>query len=174
MTSKQAKGSQPKPKETLPEAILGFASVLVSGLFIITFIIQAFEIPSRSMERTLLVGDHVFVDRLSAGPKATYLGPLIPYRAIHRGEVAVFKSPAQPDMHLVKRIVGVPGDKIHLRNGALYVNGIKQTEPYVYHSLNNYDPYRDDFPAVSSAGILWPASFPRSIFAFAPSNGKDI
>jgi signal peptidase I len=143
------KTKEPKPKETFSEAILGIAAVLVSGLFIITFIIQAFEIPSRSMEMTLQVGDHVFVDRLSAAPASHYLGPLMPYRLIHRGEVAVFISPAQPDLHLVKRIVGVPGDRIHLTNGELYVNGVKQVEPYVYRSSNDYDPYRDNFPSVS-------------------------
>lgn len=144
---KKAAKKEPKPKETLSEAIVGIAAVLVSGLFIITFIIQAFEIPSKSMEKTLLVGDHVFVDRLTASPKANYLGPLMPYRPIHRGEVAVFISPAQPDLHLVKRIVGVPGDKIHLSNGILYVNGVKENGPYIYHIPGSrQDFYRDNFP----------------------------
>jgi signal peptidase I len=147
--NKTEKKNDQKPKETLSEAILGIAAVLVSGLFIITFIIQAFEIPSRSMEMTLLVGDHVFVDRLSAAPRSAYLDHLMPYRPIRRNEIAVFISPAQPDLHLVKRIVGVPGDKIHLLNGELYVNGIKQIEPYVYHVAKDFDPYRDNFPAVS-------------------------
>lgn len=151
MLHRTEKHKEPKPKETLSEAILGIAAVLVSGLFIITFIIQAFEIPSRSMEMTLLVGDHVFVDRLTVSPASHYLGPLMPYRSIHRGEVAVFISPAQHDLHLVKRIVGVPGDRIHLTDGVLYVNGVKQNEPYVYHTRHDYDPYRDNFPAVSPA-----------------------
>ena len=151
MFDKTEKKKEPKPKETFSEAILGIASVLVSGLFIITFIIQAFEIPSRSMEKTLLVGDHVFVDRLSLAPKSGYLGPLMPYRQLHRGEVAVFISPADHELHLVKRIVGIPGDKIHLQNGDLYVNGVKQNEPYVYYDPQNHypDPYRDNFPNVS-------------------------
>lgn len=151
MLNKTEKQTEPKPKETTSEAILGIASVLVSGLFIITFIIQAFEIPSRSMEKTLLVGDHVFVDRLSLAPRSGYLGPLMPYRKLHRGEVAVFISPADPTLHLVKRIVGTPGDKIHLLNGDLYVNGVKQIEPYVYYDPQNHypDPYRDNFPNVS-------------------------
>jgi len=149
MLFKKTEKKQPKPKETFSEAILGIAAVLVSGLFIITFIIQAFEIPSRSMEKTLLVGDHVFVDRLSAAPPASYLGPLMPYRRIRRGEVAVFISPVQHDLHLVKRIIGIPGDRIHLQGGDVYVNGVKQSEPYVYHASNDYDPYRDNFPSVS-------------------------
>lgn len=158
----KSKKQQPKHKETLSEAILGIAGVLVSGLFIITFIIQAFEIPSGSMEKTLLVGDHVFVDRLTPAPKTSYLGPLIPYRPIHRGEIAVFISPETPDLHLVKRIVGVPGDKIHLVHGELYVNGVKQIEPYVYHYRvpRFVDPYRDEFPSISSEGqdvlLGWP------------------
>jgi signal peptidase I len=154
--------TEPQPKETFSEGILGIASVLVSGLFIITFIIQAFEIPSRSMELTLLVGDHVFVDRLTAAPISKYLGPLLPYRHMHRRDIAVFISPAQHELHLVKRIVGVPGDRIHLKNGELFVNGVKQDEPYVYHVLQDYDPYRDDFPSVSpemarsSPTMEWP------------------
>jgi signal peptidase I len=152
LSDNTANKAAPNPKETPSEAIRGIASVLVSGLFIITFMLQAFEIPSGSMEKTLLVGDHVFVDRLTVAPKAAYLGPLLPYRPIRRGEIAVFIAPAEPDLHLVKRIVGVPGDRIHLVNGDLYVNGVKQIEPYVYNVFHNYDAYRDNFPAVSSAG----------------------
>lgn len=163
MPNKTEKKTDPKPKETLSEAILGIAAVLVSGLFIITFIIQAFEIPSRSMEKTLLVGDHVFVDRLSVAPRSTYLGPIMPYRPIHRGEIAVFISPAQADLHLVKRIVGVPGDRIHLQNGEVYVNGVKQVEPYVYHAPPEFTTeentaYRDNFPNAPPYGttVEWP------------------
>jgi signal peptidase I len=155
--SKNEKKKQEKPKETLSEAIQGIAAVLVSGLFIITFIIQAFEIPSRSMEKTLLVGDHVFVDRLTAAPKSGYLGPLMPYRPIRRGEVAVFISPHEPDLHLVKRIVGVPGDRLHLQDGVLYVNGVKQNEPYVYHAPDRPpDSYADNFPSENPWGRAVP------------------
>ena len=157
MAEEKEKKKESRPKETTSEAILGIAGVLVSGLFIITFIIQAFEIPSRSMEKTLLVGDHVFVDRLTAAPRARYVGPLMPYRQIHRGEIAVFISPIQPDLHLVKRIIGQPGDHIHLANGEVYVNGVKQNEPHVYHaSREGYQPdaeYRDNFPRVSPIGV---------------------
>src|SRR5215469_14673823 len=164
---KTEKKKEPRPKETLSEAILGIAGVLVSGLFIITFIIQAFEIPSRSMEKTLLVGDHVFVDRLSAAPAARYLGPLMPYRPIRRGEVAVFISPAQHDLHLVKRIVGVPGDKIHLENRTLFVNGVAQTDPYVYHDplTGEHDIFRDDFPTISPVGQGGPSTWPIEFHA---------
>jgi len=153
---KTAKPKEPRPKETLPESIAGIASVLVSGLFIITFIVQAFEIPSRSMEDTLLVGDHVFVDRLTAMSKASYVGPLVPYREIKHGDIIVFLSPQEPGLHVVKRIIGIPGDRIHLRRGVVYRNGQALNEPYVKLLEHNYDPYRDEFPSVPPSGqVAW-------------------
>ncbi len=155
-----------KPKETLAESIAGFASVFIVGLFIITFVIQHFEIPSRSMEKTLLVGDHVFVDRLTPTGTKGFLGRLLPYRDIHRGDTAVFLSPAEPGTYLVKRIIGVPGDRIHLRKGVVYLNGVLQVEPYVVRDGSD-DLYRDDFPSVSAYEVRsapgWPEVLARSI-----------
>lgn len=141
-----------KKKESLPESIAGIAAVLVSGLFIITFMVQAFEIPSESMVKTLLVGDHVFVDRLAPTAKAGYVGPLIPYREIKHGDIIVFLHPKEPGMYVVKRIIGVPGDHIHLRDSKVYRNGEALNEPYVIHSTGSYSPYRDQFPAVAPDG----------------------
>jgi signal peptidase I len=125
------------------------AVVLVTGLFIVTFNMQAFEIPSSSMVKTLLVGDHVFVDRMTAAPKTTWAGPLLPYRDIQHGDIIVFLSPVQPGLHVVKRIIGIPGDHLRLRNGIVYRNGEKLDEAYVIRSRGDYDRYRDEFPAVS-------------------------
>jgi signal peptidase I len=141
-----------KKKESLPESIAGIAAVLVSGLFIITFMVQAFEIPSESMVKTLLVGDHVFVDRLAPTAKAGYVGPLIPYREIKHGDIIVFLHPKEPGMYVVKRIIGVPGDRILLRDSKVYRNGEALNEPYVVHSGPSYSPYRDQFPAVAPDG----------------------
>ncbi len=139
-----------KPRETPVEFLTSLASVLVTGLFIITFIFQAFEIPSSSMENTLLIGDHVFVNRVRFAPPSQWVGPLLPYRDIKRGDIFVFLSPAEPGLYIVKRCIGLPGDRIHLRDGAFYRNGVKLDEPYVIHSSNDgYNPYRDNFPAVS-------------------------
>jgi len=146
-SDKSTQVPQEKKRETTMEFIASMAVVLVVGLFIITFNLQAFEIPSSSMVETLLIGDHLFVDRAGFAPKTTWLDPLLPYRDVRRGEIAVFISPAQPGLYLVKRIVAVPGDRIHLRNGVLYLNGEPQSEPYVLHN-GTYDPYRDDFPSV--------------------------
>ncbi len=139
-----------KPKETTVEFLASLAAVLVTGLFIITFIVQAFEIPSSSMENTLLIGDHVFVNREQFAPATHWTGPLLPYRDIRRGDIVVFLSPAEPGLYVVKRIIGIPGDHLHLRDGAVYRNGEKLTEPYVIHQAagDTYNPYRDNFPAV--------------------------
>ena len=134
-------------KETPLEFIASMAGVLVTGLFIITFTLQAFEIPSSSMENTLLIGDHVFVDRVTYSPRTRWF-PVVPYREIKRGDIVVFLSPAEAGLFVVKRVIGVPGDRIHLREGVLYVNGVAQNEPYVIHSQDNYVPSRDNFPAV--------------------------
>lgn len=148
-----------KHKETLSESIAGFAAVFVSGLFIITFIVQHFEIPSSSMERTLLIGDHVFVDRLAPTGKG-FPGLLLPYRNLRRRDIAVFVSPAEPGLYLVKRIIAVPGDRIHLHDGKVVLNGVEQSEPYVYYDNNSInhmpDMYRDNFPAASPFGRATP------------------
>ena len=119
---KQAKseknGAEEKPKETTVEFLASLAAVLVTGLFIITFVVQAFEIPSSSMEKTLLIGDHVFVNRVQFAPKTGWIGPLLPYCDVHFRDIVVFLSPQTPGLYVVKRIIGVPGDRIHLRRVA--------------------------------------------------------
>lgn len=144
-----------KPRETTVEFLASLAGVLVTGLFIITFILQAFEIPSSSMEDTLLIGDHVFVNREQFAPPTRWMGPLMPYRDIRRNDIVVFLSPEEQGLFVVKRIMGIPGDHIHLRDGVVYRNGEKLVEPYVRHKdtqMDNYDlyrEYRDNFPMVA-------------------------
>jgi len=148
--AKKQNSQTEKPRETTVEFLASLAAVLVTGLFIITFIVQAFEIPSSSMENTLLIGDHVFVNREQFAPRTRWIGPVLPYREIHRQDIVVFLHPAEPGLYVVKRIIGVPGDRIHLRDGTVYRNGEKLNEPYVIHQTgsDNTNPYRDDFPAV--------------------------
>ena len=151
--------AEEKPKETTVEFLASMAAVLVTGLFIITFVMQAFEIPSSSMEQTLLIGDHVFVNRIQFAPKSSWVGPLLRYREVRHNDIVVFLSPAEPGLYVVKRIIGVPGDRIHLRNGVVYRNGEKLDEPYVNHNPESVpNNYRDNFPAVppSEAGNVYP------------------
>jgi signal peptidase I len=138
-----------KERESTVEFLASLAAVLVTGLFIITFVVQAFEIPSSSMENTLLIGDHVFVNREQFAPRSNWLGPLMPYRSPRDGDTVVFLSPHDIGLYVVKRVMGVPGDRIHLRDGVVYRNGVKLDEPYVVHGGDTaYSPYRDNFPAV--------------------------
>ncbi len=156
MVAKKVKQDE-KPKESTVEFLASLAGVLVTGLFIITFVVQAFEIPSASMEKTLLIGDHVFVNRVQFSPATGWVGPLVPYSQIHRGDIVVFLSvdPRTPELYIVKRIIGIPGDRIHLRDGVVYRNGERLNEPYVNSGAedpeNTYNPYRDNFPAVPPA-----------------------
>src|SRR3954469_22662092 len=146
--SKKKKPEEAKKKETTVEFLASIAIVLVTGLFIITFTLQAFEIPSSSMENTLLIGDHVFVDRMILAPKTKAVGPLIPYRNPKRGDIVVFMSPAQPGLYLVKRLIAAPGDRLHLRDGVVYINGEPQNEQRYVVRDGSYQPYRDNFPAI--------------------------
>ena len=158
-----------KPRETTVEFLASLAAVLVTGLFIITFIVQAFEIPSSSMENTLLIGDHVFVNREQFAPRTRWMGPLMPYRQIRRGDIVVFLSPAEPGLYVVKRIIGIPGDRLHLREGVVYRNGEKLDEPYVIHQPGDENnPYRDNFPSVAPSEFSnvtpdWEMALPHHI-----------
>lgn len=166
--AKAVKKEDEKPRETTVEFLASLATVLVTGLFIITFIMQAFEIPSSSMEDTLLIGDHVFVNRIQFAPQTHWVGPLLPYRAIHRGDIMVFLSPEQQGLYVVKRVIGIPGDHIHLQDGAVYRNGQKLDEPYVIRSQGNYNAFRDNFPAVppsdaNGATLAWQQEEPHYV-----------
>jgi signal peptidase I len=154
VTQAEAKGDAAvaeRVEETPFEALASICSVLVIGLFILTFLAQNFLIPSGSMEKTLLVGDHLLVDRITLAPEATWM-PLVHYREPKHGDIIVFFKPGEPDMFLVKRLIGVPGDHIHLRNGVVILNGVAQDEPYAkLWPEDSFVAYRDNFPEVSEA-----------------------
>jgi signal peptidase I len=120
-------------------------TTVVIAVFVITFVIQAFQIPSESMENTLLIGDYLLVDKLRYGGSQLW-DNILPYRAVRRGDIVVFHYPVHPSEHFVKRVVGVPGDRIHLVNRRVYVNGAPLAEPYVRYSSVVHDVFRDEFP----------------------------
>lgn len=125
------------------QALLG---IIVVAVFIVTFSVQPFSIPSSSMVPTLLVGDFLLVDKQTA--TLDHL-PLAPGR-LQRGDVVVFHYPPNPSVHLVKRIIGLPGDRVRLHDGRVLVNGKALTEPYAVYRPSLPDPYRDDFPHLTS------------------------
>ncbi len=162
-TSKTPSETVPVPEpveqrveETPFEAVASICSVLVVGLFILTFLGQNFVIPSGSMEKTLLVGDHLVVDRITLAPPAKWM-PLVHYREPQRNDIVVFLKPV-PDLDadgnpqylfLVKRLIGVPGDHIHLRNGIVIINGVAQSQPHAQPTTaDNHTDFLDEFPSV--------------------------
>jgi len=188
MTKKNTPTEEPLPEtepnkveETPFEAVASICSVLVVGLFILTFLGQNFVIPSGSMENTLLVGDHLLVDRITLAPPAHWM-PLVHYREPQRGDVVVFIKPVpDPDtegnpqyLYLVKRLVAVPGDHLHLHDGVVYINGQPQSlAPTGIEGpvLSPSEQVRlDEFPAVPPVAEpgnyvpeSWAVDFPKYV-----------
>ena len=180
-STKRAAAGGTHPDETPFEALAGICSVLVVGLFVLTFLAQNYLIPSGSMENTLLVGDHLVVDQITLMSPASWM-PLVRYREPRRGDIVVFHKPVyQPGIDatdangtpqytpLVKRLIGVPGDHIHLRNGIVVVNGVAQPVGFAQPTTpENFNEFLDDFPAVPPAGVpgateSWAVHFPDHI-----------
>lgn len=128
------------------EALGSLLTLMVIALFIITFIVQPFRIPSESMERTLLVGDFLLVNKAAFGPPG-HFGWLLPYHPVQSGDIIVFHFPLNPPEHVVKRVIGVPGDRIHLFHGVVYRNGRPLAEPYAVNEPAYPDYFRDNFPS---------------------------
>src|ERR1700732_2251902 len=116
------------------------------ALFGTTFIVQAFKIPSQSMEPTLLIGDHLLVNKFIFGGQGAWYEKFLPYRAIRRGDIIVFKFPFDDHPHYVKRVIGLPGDRVRIINQRVYVNDEPLSEPYVAHDPHYEDPFGDNFP----------------------------
>jgi len=114
-------------------------------LFGTTTLCQAFVIPTGSMEDTLLVGDHLLVDKLAYAPAGPIGRYLLPYEEPKHGDIIVFRYPPDISKSLVKRLIGLPGDRIKITDGIVYRNGIRLNEPYVYHKYA-YNPRLDNFP----------------------------
>ena len=134
-----------KPHADGLSSLQSLLSTVVIAVFVITFIVQAFQIPSESMENTLLIGDYLLVDKLHYGGGGLW-DHLMPYRPIRHGDIIVFKYPVNPAQHFVKRVIASPGDRVRLVNRRVYVNGIPLQEPYVRYSRRVHDVFRDDFP----------------------------
>jgi signal peptidase I len=123
-----------------------FTIAIVLFLFVRTFLVEAFKIPSGSMERTLLVGDFLLVNKMVYGAEVPFTGKHLPaIRHPQRGDVVVFQWPVDPSKNFVKRLVGLPNDTIMMREGDLFVNGARQNEGYALHSEPNSDPTAADF-----------------------------
>jgi signal peptidase I len=143
-------GKQPAPSMRTNKSVRGFIpewtwNILIM-LWAFPFVAQPMVIPTSSMHNTLLTGDHLLVDKLAYSPHNSFEAHLLPYVDVKRGDIVVFRHPAKLSDNLVKRVIGVPGDRIRLSNKWLVLNGGLPAEPYVTHIDPNYRPYRDDFP----------------------------
>jgi len=130
---------------------------IVLLLFGTTNLVQAFVIPTGSMEDTLLIGDHLLVDKLAYSPAGPVSRFVLPYTEPKRGDIIVFRYPVDIKQTFVKRCIGVPGDRIRLFNKQLILNGQPVAEPYVYHKSDLIDSYRDNFPSEPNTFMADPA-----------------
>src|SRR5689334_21059948 len=126
-------------------------------LFATSTIAQPFVIPTGSMEGTLMVGDHVIVDKLAYSPHDGTSAKVLPYSDVKRGDIIVFRWPVDIKETYVKRVIGLPGDRIRIEGKEVYRNGERVSEPYVQHVDSRRIPYRDDFPS----SLVLPEVYPR-------------
>jgi signal peptidase I len=160
-------GRKPGPRGVVAEWTITLAILF----FATTTLVQAYVIPTGSMESTILIGDHVLVDKLSyADPGAIGKG-LLPYREVRRGDIIVFRYPVDGKTPYVKRVIGMPGDRIHLENRQVFRNGRRLTEPYTQHIGSWPESYRDNFPQSPPAGLLERAG---EMLAHHEQNGEIV
>jgi len=155
--------AEPYKKSSTRDTFESLVVTVILAVFGTTFVLQAFKIPTGSMENTLLIGDHLIVNKFAFANQPGWLRHILPYRDLHRGDILVFKFPGpaeeqqEPGEHFVKRVMGVPGDHIRVVNRQVFVNGQAVAEPYVRHSPLNLHHPGDDFPPYEPANPYSPA-----------------
>jgi signal peptidase I len=131
-------------KSVLREYAESLIIAVILALFVRTWVFQAFKIPTGSMEPNLLIGDHLIVNKMIFSPAETFIErALLPRRDIRRGDIIVFKYPEEPERDFIKRVIGLPGDRLELRRKTVYINGEPLAEPYAHLAE----------PASQSAGV---------------------
>lgn len=149
----QSQSSPSAPQERQRGAIAEWTITILLLLFLTTNLVQAFVIPTGSMEDSLLIGDHLLVDKLAFAPSGPLSRHILPYTDIKRGDIIVFRYPVDISQTFVKRCMGVPGDRIRLINKEVYLNGVKLNEPYKVHKTDYIDSYRDNFPGEPNVSV---------------------
>jgi signal peptidase I len=142
---------------TISEYLESLLVTVILALFGTSFVVQAFKIPSPSMEKTLLVGDHLLVNKFIFGGRGKWYDKFLPYRELQRGDIIVFKFPYQDHPHFVKRVIGLPGERLKVVDQQVYINGKPLNEPYVVHDAGfGSDPLNYSFPPVGNQIFLSP------------------
>ena len=145
-------------KSTPREYFESLVITVILALFGTTFIVQAFKIPTPSMEDNLLVGDHLLVNKFAFGARGSFLDRILPFRNIHRGDVIVFRYPKDLTKHYVKRAIGLPGDHLKVVDKQVFINDQPLSEPYKIHKSppGSYaDPFRDYFPPQPHPNLIY-------------------
>jgi signal peptidase I len=152
-------------KSTVREYFESLVITVVLALFGTTFIVQAFKIPTPSMEDNLLVGDHLLVNKFAFGTPGSFVDRVLPLRRIRRGDIIVFKYPKDLTKHYVKRVIGLPGDRVQVRDKQVFINGEPLSEPYKVHKSEVpggwVDPAMNYFPPKGRHGSYQPDSDPN-------------
>jgi len=176
------------PIEPPRGAIAEWAITILLLLFLTTTLVQAYVIPTGSMEDTLLIGDHLLVDKMAFAPTGAISKHVLPYSDVKRGDIIVFRYPVDITMTFVKRAIGIPGDHIRVANKQVYRNGVKLDEPYKVHKSDQIDPYRDNFPSEPNS-MVYPGAMdmlqnhvlngevvvpPNSIFAMGDNRDSSL
>lgn len=157
-TTESARRQSRRGAESPRGVVAEWTVTILLLLFGTTTLVQAFVIPTGSMEDSLLIGDHLLVDKLAYAPDGAISQYLLPYQDVERGDIVVFRYPIDLHQTFVKRIVGVPGDRIRIQDKELWINGRRAEEPYVVFKSDYTDAYRDNFPSVpTSMQIYEPA-----------------
>ena len=154
MADPQAAAKKPKKgADDQRGTIAEWTVTILLLLFGTTTLVQAFVIPTGSMENTLLIGDHLLVDKLTYAPSGPVSRHLLPYEDVHRGDIIVFRYPVDISQTFVKRAIGIPGDRISMVNKQVYRNGKAIKEPYKDNKTDYIDSYRDNFPGVPNVRL---------------------
>ncbi len=135
------------PGEWFKRQIAEWTVTILMLLFGTTTLVQAFVVPTGSMETTLMIGDHLFVDKMAYAPPGPISGKLLPYQEVKRGDIIVFRYPPNIRENYVKRVMGVPGDRIRIVNKKVLLNGKMLNEPYTQYARPYVDPFADNFPS---------------------------
>jgi signal peptidase I len=166
--------AEPYKKSSTRDTFESLVVTVILAVFGTTFVIQAFKIPTGSMENTLLIGDHLLVNKFAFAYHSGVLARFLPYRDVHRDDILVFKFPgsseeqSEPGEHFVKRIIGLPGDRVRIFHRQVYVNGQPLSEPFVHHAFPDMLLPGDDFPPpdleyLHGATALWSAEMPSYV-----------
>src|SRR5882757_8991169 len=150
----EKKQERHEDQTTISEYLESLLVTVILALFGTSFIVQAFKIPSASMEGTLLIGDHLLVNKFIFGGTGAWYEKLLPYRQLERGDIIVFKYPYGDHQHYVKRVIGLPGDRLKLVDQEIFINGKRLYEPYaVNDSSASYDPFNSSLPSTRTPRI---------------------